>query len=351
MARSWAAGLSAAMVLGLTGCFGTAANRYAPDELRRELASRKVPEADRVVLHELPPEILERARALVLHLESSDLKVHALVRAMFDRDQLGLRYDELATITGAEALHERRGNCVALAGIFVGLARAVGLEARYIDVSNRVHETRYGEAGSTVRFGHVTAMVDTGLERISLDFARFGPVKWYRVLDDLEAQAHFYNNRGYDYLDPPGEGAPAPDWREAERQFRLATQVKPSFARAWNNLGIAVARQGRTAEAVGHYRRAAELDPRMAAPHANLGAAFLQRGDVAAALEELAEAARIDPGGAHIHYNLAVARLRAGDRAGAVTALQRTLKLSATYPGAVELLERLTPGSPGAGGG
>ncbi|MCM2332810.1 MAG: tetratricopeptide repeat protein [Anaeromyxobacteraceae bacterium] len=350
MARSAAASLCVAMVLGTTGCFGTAANRYAPDELRRELASRKVPSRDLVVLHELPPEALARADELVLHLTSNDLKVQALVRAMFDREQFGLRYDESATTTAAEALRARRGNCVALAAVFVGLVRAIGLEARYIDVSNRVHETRYGEAGSTVRFGHVTAMVDTGLERISLDFARFGPVKWYRVLDDLEAHAHYYNNRGYDFLDPAGEEPPAPDWPEAERQFRLATLVKPSFARAWNNLGIAVARQGRTGEAVGHYRRAAELDPRMAAPHANLGAAFLQRGEVAAALEELAAAAQLDPGGAHIQFNLAVARLRSGDRDGAVTALHRTLKLSASYPGAVELLERLTPGSPGAGG-
>ena len=90
---------------------------------------------------------------------------------------------------------------MALASAFVGLARHVGLDARYIDASSRVHETRYGEDGTTVNFGHVTAMVMTGQEKIGLDFEQVGPFTWYRVLDDLEALAHFYNNRGYEAVD------------------------------------------------------------------------------------------------------------------------------------------------------
>jgi tetratricopeptide (TPR) repeat protein len=351
MPRIMVAALGAALACWTTGCLGTSANRYAPDQLRRQLASREVPAADLVIPFELPPEAIARARELVLPLKSDDLKVEALVRAMFDKDQFGLRYDPSTTTTGAEALRTRRGNCVGLSSVFIGLARAAGLEAHYIDASSRVHETRYGEDGSTVRFGHLTAMVDTGQDRIGLDFARIGPFKWYRVLDDLEALAHYYNNRGYELIDRAREEEEAPDWAEAERHFRIATAVKPSFARAWNNLGIAAARQGRRNEAVAHYRKAASLDPRMAAPHANLGAIYLQAGDLPSALEELAVAASIDPAGAHIQYNLALARLRSGDRDGAISALQRTLKLAGTYPGASELLERLTPGSPGAGGG
>jgi Flp pilus assembly protein TadD len=101
---------------------------------------------------------------------------------------------------------------------------------------------------------------------------------------------------------------------------------------------------------MGHYLRAIELDASMAAPHANLGALHLQAGDLESALRELAAAGSLDPTGAHIQYNLAVARLRNGDRAGAIEALRRTLSLRGSYPGAQALLDRLAPGSPGAGG-
>lgn len=351
MARIVVAALSAGLACWSTGCLGTSSNRYAPDQLRRALAAREVPPADLVVPFELPPEAIAKARELVQPIASDDLKVEALVRAMFDQALFGLRYDPSTTTSGAEALRSRRGNCVALSSVFIGLARAAGLDARYIDASSRVHETRHGEDGSTVRFGHVSALVDAGDRKIGLDFARIGAFKWYKVLDDLEALAHYYNNRGYELVDRAREQAGAPDWAEAERHFRLATTVKPSFARAWNNLGIAAARQGRRNEAIAHYRKAAALDPRMAAPHANLGAIYLVAGDLPAALQALAEAASIDPAGAHIQYNLALARLRSGDREGAIAALRRTLKLSGAYPGAFELLERLSPGSPGAGGG
>jgi Flp pilus assembly protein TadD len=184
--------------------------------------------------------------------------------------------------------------------------------------------------------------VTTGSEKIGLDFAKLGRFRRYDVLDDMEAVAHFYNNRGYEQAERARERGEAPDWGEAERLFRLAVVAKPTFARGWNNLGIAVARQGRSSEAATHYRKAASLDPLLAAPHANLGALLLQSGDLPAALVELNAAAALDPRGAHIQYNLAVARLRSGDRSGAMEALQRTVSLHPTYPGAQALIEQLT---------
>jgi len=356
--RAWAAAaavqLLGSMLMGGVGCATTARQVYTPDELREALAARpEIPAADVVVPYELPPEALGRAQRLVVGARSDVEKVEILVQAMFDPAVFGLRRDALTTTTttGAEALEAGQGNCVALASVFIGLARAVGLDARYLDASSRVHERRYGEDGSTVHFGHVTALVNTGSERIGLDFARIGPFKWYQQLDDLEALAHFYNNRGYELMDRAREAGEPPDWAEAERHFRLAVAVKPGFARAWNNLGVAAARQGRLEEAAAGYRLASALDPAMAAPHANLGAMHLQAGRLEEALQELDAAARLDPQGAHIQYNLAVARLRSGDLPGAIAALRRTLALRGTYPGAQALMDRLAPGSPGAGGG
>ncbi len=356
MLRRAAAAAVAALVLGATGCAGPLKQVYTPAELRQELARRPgIPSAEVVVPYDLPPQALETARRLVDLAKTDTEKVELLVKGMFDPAVFGLDPNRTTsaatTTTGAEALRTGGGNCVALASVFIGLARSVGLDARYVDASSRVNETRYGDDGSAVHFGHVTAMVNTGNERIGLDFARIGPFTWYQLLDDLEAVAHFYNNRGYESLDQAREAGEAPDWAEAERFFRLAVAVKPGFARAWNNLGVAAARLGRRDEAMACYRKAGTLDPAMAAPHANLGSSHLQAGDLPAALKELAAAAALDPKGAHIQYNLALARLRSGDMAGALEALRRTLALRHNYPGAQALLERLAPGSPGEAGG
>ncbi|MBL0277522.1 MAG: tetratricopeptide repeat protein [Anaeromyxobacter sp.] len=351
--RARAACLAAIALSSAAGCAGATRQIYTPADLRSELATRgaALPPADVVVPFELPPAALASARRLVRNANTDVQRVELLLGALFDPGLYGLRYESAATTTGAEALLAGRGNCVALASVFIGLARHVGLDARYIDASSRVHETRYGEDGTTVNFGHVTAMVMTGQEKIGLDFEQVGPFTWYRVLDDLEALAHFYNNRGYERVDLARQQGGPPDWGEAARQFGLAVAVKPTFARAWNNLGIAAAQQGRPEEARRHYQQAIALDPALSAPHANLGALALKAGDLPAALDSLVAASRLDPAGAHIQYNLAVALLRSGDRGGAIRALQRTLSLRGSYPGAQALLERLSPGAPGAGGG
>ncbi len=351
--RGLAACVAVVALLGAAGCAGTTRQIFTPEELRAELRARvqAVPKADQVVPYELPAGALATARRVTRHATSDPQRVELLISALFDPEVFGLTYEPSATTTGTEALASGRGNCVALASIFIGLARHVGLDARYIDASSRVHETRYGDDGSTVNSGHISAMVFTGNEKIGLDFEKLGPFAWYRVLDDLEALAHFHNNRGYELVELAKEEGEPPDWAEAGRRFALATAIKPTFARGWNNLGIAASHLGRDDEAARSYRRAIELDPTMSAPHANLGAVHLRAGDLPAALEALEAAARLDPDGAHIQYNLAVALLRSGDRSGAVRALRRTLLLRGTYPGAQALLERLSPGAPGAGGG
>jgi regulator of sirC expression with transglutaminase-like and TPR domain len=343
MPRRIVAAPMAALVLCGLGCAGGARQVYTPEALRKELLSLgpALPVDDVEVPFELPPEALATARRLVRDARTDDQRVEILVQAMFDPAAYGLTYDSSATTTGAETLRTGRGNCVGLASVFIGLARSVGLEALYVDASGVVHETRYGDDGSTINFGHITAQVATGPNKIGLDFTQLGRYRRYEVLDDLEAVAHFFNNRGYEAVDRARELGQVPDWGEAERLFRLAVVVKPTFARGWNNLGISVSRQGRNVEAASHYRKAASLDPLIAAPHANLGALLLQSGDLPAALEELNVAAALDPKGAHIQYNLAVARLRSGDRGGAMEALQRTLSLYPSFPGAQALMEQL----------
>jgi tetratricopeptide (TPR) repeat protein len=333
------------------GCAVTSRAYYSPAELHQRLIQLDPtlrPE-EVVVPFELPPEALAEARRAVVGATSEADRVQRLVKAMFDPKGFDLHYGEMSTTTGAETLRLRRGNCVGLASVFVGLARSVGLDARYVDDSIRIHEVRYGRDGTAVYVGHVTAMVMAGNERLGLDFTRAGTFRYSQPIDDLEALAHFYNNVGYEQVDAARQRGDPPDWAGAARQFERAVTVRPTFARAWNNLGLAQAHLGHLDQATSHFRRAIALDPDMSAPRANLGALLLQSGQVPAALESLEAAADLEPAGARLHYNLAVARLRAGDRDGAIRALRRALALRAGDPGSRALLEQLAPGSAGDG--
>ncbi len=341
-------GLALSVVGGAAGCVASLKLAYTPDELRAEVARRapSLPPRDVLVPYELTPEWVERARQIVQPARSVEERVRLLAEALAEGGSLGVRYAADATTSAEEALRTSVGNCVALASLFIGLARSVGLTAHYIDASTRVHETRYGDDGMTVNAGHITAVVENGADVIGLDFERLGRIRWYRTIDDVEALAHIYNNRGFDLIEDARERSLPVDWAAAARQFLIATQVVPDFARAWNNLGIASAHLGRVQEAIQDYRTAIAKDPKLAAPYNNLGSLYLSTGNAGEALEALTAAAALEPTGPHIQYNLALARLRQGNREGAIEAARRAVELRGRYPDAQTLLERLRATSP-----
>jgi Flp pilus assembly protein TadD len=322
-------------VVGLTGLgpWSCAAPRlaYTPDDLRQEVHRRApgLPPSEVVVPHEITPAQGELARRLVGQAKSDEQSVRLLVEALFDHET-----------PGSESAPPADENCVTLASRFIGLARAAGLKAFYMDASTRIHETRYrDDEGMTVDSGHISAVVQVGNDNLGVDFARLGRIRWYRIIDDLEALAHLYNNRGYAALESASGREGRAEWAQARRDFLLATQVAPQLAAAWNNLGLAAARLGHDDQALGYYRTAIDRDPKLAAPRNNLGSLQLRHGEVASAVRTLEEASELDPRAPHIQYNLATALLRAGDRERARLTYQRALRLRGSYPAAQAALD------------
>jgi Flp pilus assembly protein TadD len=66
---------------------------------------------------------------------------------------------------------------------------------------------------------------------------------------------------------------------EAIERFREALGVRPDFAEAHNNLGVALAHLSRSAEALEHFRQAVRLQPEFDQARANLRAAEEAGGD------------------------------------------------------------------------
>ena len=58
---------------------------------------------------------------------------------------------------------------------------------------------------------------------------------------------------------------------EAIAHYQKALEIKPDYAEAHNNLGIALAGRGQVDEAIAHYQKALEIKPDYAYAHNNLG--------------------------------------------------------------------------------
>jgi len=96
-------------------------------------------------------------------------------------------------------------------------------------------------------------------------------------------------------------------FREAEQKLRRATELRPQFSEAWNNLAVA-ALQLQDYELAASAARNALKDVTYAEPEiarANLGWALFQKKDVQGAWKELHEAAARAPGFCVGHYRLA----------------------------------------------
>jgi Tfp pilus assembly protein PilF len=80
-------------------------------------------------------------------------------------------------------------------------------------------------------------------------------------------------------------------WAEAEKWLRRAVDKDPDFARAWVNLGLALGQQGRAADS--HAAFARVLTP--AEAHANVGVLLARRGRTDEARPHLQQAVALDP--------------------------------------------------------
>jgi len=325
------AGTAGAFLIALlAGCAAPRKLAYTADELRAEIHNRAPALADNVIIpFDVAPRDVALARQAVASYIGPGEQVRGLVDALFDPTVFGLRYAPIVTATAAQTLQTAEGNCLSLASVFVGLARGLGLKAYYLDASALVGEVTHMDSSLVVNAGHITAVVEVDKWRWYLDFDRTlgSRLGSFRALDDIEAVAHFYNNRGYERIEWARQGEQSIDWEAAARDFETAAAVQPNFARAWNNLGIAYARLERQVDAERAYTRAIAADPKVSAPYNNLGTLYLHQGKVTEAVAALRIAVRLEPDSAHAYLNLGRALITAHDVPAAVEALERAAAL------------------------
>lgn len=270
---TYIAGLGA-LIIVTSGCVAARVGpiAYTPDELRAELA-RRLPELDPdelIIPHEVTPDLIERGRKFAPRYSGRHKQLLSLVDSLSDRRKFGLSYHWAVTKDAQATLEDGGGNCLALSAVLVALGRPLGLTTYFVDASARMNERRE-EPEINVTAGHVAVVAYTEHGPTYVDFTGELPrISRLRVMDDLEAVAHFYNNAGYELINRAQRAGDPVPWEQVRTQFERATRVKPSFAPAWNNLGVAHARLGQLDLAERAYRKALERDPDLESARTNL---------------------------------------------------------------------------------
>ncbi|MGH9324486.1 MAG: tetratricopeptide repeat protein [Vicinamibacteria bacterium] len=303
----------------LVSCGTTRRVQYTPDEIVADLSAR-VPEnvVQKVVVpYDINDEIRELARQSVESLRTDSEKTRAIVNAIIGRTGMSISYDWLSNKTAQQVFYEGRGNCLAYSNLFIGMAREVGLEAVYVDVTTIERISK--EAEVIVNNGHITAGVRNGPDLVMIDFTRT-PEREYmgaKVIDDFEAIANYYNNQGFlygYYAETAGDMGDEFDPAAAELEmYQMALDVRPDFGRARNNLGVALRRRGKVNDAIEQYKLALKQDPKFADARSNLGAAYYSLGRVDDAIAEFERAAKSGGSNAYYYHHLGVIQFQQGN--------------------------------------
>ncbi len=118
---------------------------------------------------------------------------------------------------------------------------------------------------------------------------------------------------------------------EAVIHFAEALRIDPAYHKAHNNMGAALRHQGRIEEAITHFQEALRIKPAYAEAHNNLGVALTRRGRVEEAISHFREALRIKPDYADAHYNMGVVLLSRGKAKDAIFHFRQVLRIKPDY--------------------
>jgi tetratricopeptide (TPR) repeat protein len=114
---------------------------------------------------------------------------------------------------------------------------------------------------------------------------------------------------------------------EAISEYQEAIRLKPDYADAHYNLGLALARKNQIDEAISQYQTALHLKPDSADAHYSLGIAFDNKNQFDEAVSQFQETLRLKPDDADTHVALGVVLLDKGQIDEAISQYQEALRL------------------------
>ena len=275
------------------------------------------------------PERIYGLRELTRILTLTPRRAAQLRRLELLRGDSGYTFRDLLALRAASALLDAGASVRQIKQALAALRRqAPGLEQPLAEVRLVLEEGRLLAQSDRVRFdprtGQMVLALDTGgLERAATATLVTGLV---RPLAPPAEQAETWFERASEW-----DGDPA-QWEDAIEAYRRVVAIDPTYAAAWNNLGLLLHRMGRYDDAERAYAAALAEDSRCCEAAYNLGSLHEDRGDVEAAIRDYGQALGISPDYADAHFNLAGALARSGRSDEAARHWQRYLELDSGSP-------------------
>ncbi|AXE61829.1 tetratricopeptide repeat protein [Candidatus Thioglobus sp. NP1] len=113
--------------------------------------------------------------------------------------------------------------------------------------------------------------------------------------------------------------------------YREALRIKPDYADAYYNMGIAFKDKGDLESAIESYKEALKIKPNYAAAHYNIGNVLKNRGDLESAIDSYKEALKINPDYAEAYFNIGNILKNQDDLELAIESYKKALKIKPNY--------------------
>ena len=193
-----------------------------------------------------------------------------LVSLVFDKGTVNFSYVS-ETKTSIETFSEGHGNCLSFTNMFVTMARHLGLDVRFREVEIAPTWSKRGRLVTFNRHINVAVMLRGSSYVVDL-FPRVDRIEiGGRIVSDERGIAHYYNNKGADFL---SEG----DSLRACAYFCKALEIDPKAAFVWANLGVSQGLLGDWHEAERSYLKALALENDQMIAMSNLAKLYERQG-------------------------------------------------------------------------
>ena len=259
------------------------------------------------------------------------------------KDTAGYTFRDLLAARAASALLDAGASVRQIREALAALRRQdPSLDQPLTEVRLLVDGARLLAQSDRVRFDPKTGQTVLALDTGSLTEAAAATLVTglVRPLEPPTEQAEKWFERASEWDADPAR------WNDAVDAYRRVVGIDPTYAAAWNNLGLLLHRMGRYDEAREAYDTAVAQDPECAEAAYNLGSLAEDCGDAETAIVQYRRALEVSADYADAHFNLAAALARTGRNADAVRHWQRYLDLDAGSPWAKIARAHLGLGDP-----
>ena len=290
-----------------------------------------------------------------------------LVDALYNQQQLKIRYDSTKTRNASETFHDRVGNCLSLSIMTAALAQELGMPVRFKSLV--VDETWARNGNLYFSVGHINLTLGSkstnilrkfdGSAQITIDFIPPGEVRGEHAHDLAKETviAMYMNNRAAEALARGNVNdaywwsreaiTQAPEFLnpyntlgvvyrrhgnllEAERVLTFALRQEPENMRVMSNLAVVLNDLGRTADAQLLAARIEKRQPHPPYHFFDLGQAAMLAKDYSAASAFFEEELRRDEYNHEFHFWLAAAYSELGNLKLSHKHLAKAMEFSTT---------------------